>query len=238
VSRFHQGRLLFLLLLAVMGAHTWLTSLRPESRLLFDQLPPVPRIPVAPVAGLGDREAGGRLITLWLQGYDTQAAADLRLRDLDYLRLRQWLVQADLSLAHSIYPIFLAAMIYGSVPDPGRGKVMYELARELFRTDPETRWYWFAMATSLAWHRLADKDLPLAMAEDLYRMAPAEAPDWARYLKLYLLRSANEVEMALFMARRALEEGRFASERDEQALAEFIQRLEEQKSEGEGGHDR
>lgn len=231
MSRFRQSRLLLALLLVAMGANVWLAHTRPENRLLFDRLPPAPRIPVAPLFGLGDGEAGGRLITLWLQGFDTQAAADLRLLDLDYGRLQQWLWQAEVSMAHSVYPIFLAAMIYGSVPDPARAQQMYRLVRTLFRIDPQRRWYWLAMATSLAWHRLEEKKLPLAMAEDLYRMAPADAPDWARFLKLYLLRSANEVEMALFMARRALEEGRITSERDARTLAEFIQRLEQQAEE-------
>jgi hypothetical protein len=106
---------------------------------------------------------------------------------------------------------------------------MYELTLELFETRPDRRWYWMAMATSLAWHRLKDRRLALHMADALYRLAPPTAPDWARLLKLYLLRSNNELEAAVFLAKQALSEGRFKDPAEQQVLLDFLHRLESQQ---------
>ena len=225
-----------LLLLSLMVG---LRTLFPPPDVAFSQLPEPPAFPIADGIGLGDRHAGGWLLTLWVQAFDSQAAGEMHLKDLDYGRLAQWLKQVDQALPHSEYPIKLAVMTYGAVLDPVRQRQMYQLAQSLFEHAPDTRWYWMSMATSMAWHKLGDHALALRMADLLYQKAPASAPEWARFMKLYLHRARNEVEMALFMARRALQEGRFRDEREQAALLRFIERLQQQRQSQKGGmfHD-
>lgn len=206
-----------------------LRALLPSPDVVFSQLPEPPTFPIAEGIGLGDRHAGGWLLTLWVQAFDSQAAGEMHLKDLDYERLAQWLKQVDQALPHSEYPIKLAVMTYGAVLDPVRQRQMYQLAQSLFEHAPDTRWYWMAMATSMAWHKLGDHALALRMADSLYQHAPTSAPEWARFMKLYLYRSHNEVEMALFMARQALKSGRFRDERERMALLRFIERLQQQR---------
>ncbi len=228
MTRAAYARLLPTLLLALLALDLWISQLRLPETPPFQRLPEPPRIPMAPLLGLGDGEAGGRFLTLWLQGFDTQAAAELRLADLDYRKLSRWLLRADLAMRHSAYPIFLAAMIYGGIQDPAMSRAMFELVRRMFRRDPENRWYWMAMATSLAWRssKKGNRELPLAMAADLYALAPPSAPNWARFLQLYLLRNARKEEQARTLAQRALREKRFDRKEDRLALRAFLHRLQ------------
>ena len=157
-------RVMLAMALAVqIGWHAW----RPDPRAEAHALRPAPPAAVLRLAALGDETVLARLLMLRLQAHDNQPGVSIPFMDLDYGRVAGWLdAIVDLD-PRADYPLLAAARLYGSVPDPARQRVMFELVHRRFLEDPGRRWPWLAHAAVLAKHRLGDPALALRYARAL-----------------------------------------------------------------------
>ena len=160
-----------------IGWHAW----RPDPRAEVRNLEPAPAVSVLRIAALGDEAALAKLLMLRLQAHDSQPGASIPFMDLDYGRLASWL-DAIIDLdPRADSPLLAAATLYGSVADPGRQRVMFELVHRRFLEDPARRWPWLAHAAVMAKHRLGDPALASRYAEALAAHATDPGvPAWVR----------------------------------------------------------
>lgn len=184
-------------LAAQIGWHGWRPALPAEA----DALRPVPPVPVLRLAALGDETALAKLLVLRLQAHDNQPGVSIPFAALDYKRVADWL-DAIIDLdPRSDYPLLAAARLYGSVPDPGRQRVMFELVHRRFLEAPNRRWPWLAHAAVLARHRLGDPALALRYARALAERATGpEVPAWVREMSVILAVDMGDVETSRVLA--------------------------------------
>ncbi len=222
-----QARLYSLITAVLASTLLWWSTQTSTPPLKPSQIPPAPSLPVAPLVGLGDAYAGGWLLTFWLQAQDSQVTGEVPFRHLNYTHIAQWLDQINWALPEARYPIFNAVFVYGAIQsDPTRAEQMYLQARKLFLSAPQQRWYDYAMATVLAHRKLHNMPLALKMAEDLFYHAPQTAPEWIRFMKIYLLRNTQQTALAAQLAREAIDKGLVKSPDEARLLQQVIQQLE------------
>ena len=160
-----------------IGWHAW----RPDPGADVRDLEPVPAVSALRIAALGDEAAFAKLLMLRLQAHDSQPGASIPFMNLDYRRLASWL-DAIIDLdPRADSPLLAAATLYGSVADPDRQRVMFELVHRRFLEDPARRWPWLAHAAVMAKHRLGDPALASRYAEALAAHATDPGvPAWVR----------------------------------------------------------
>ena len=191
-------RVMLAMTLAVqIGWHAW----RPDPRAEAHALRPAPPAAVLRLAALGDETVLARLLMLRLQAHDNQPGVSIPFMDLDYGRVAGWLdAIVDLD-PRADYPLLAAARLYGSVPDPARQRVMFELVHRRFLEDPGRRWPWLAHAAVLAKHRLGDPALALRYARALAgHAAGPEAPARVRGMSAIVAADAGGSEAARVFA--------------------------------------
>ena len=171
-------RLMLAAALAIqIGWHAW----RPDPGAEARDLEPVPAVSVLRIAALGDEAVLAKLLMLRLQAHDSQPGASIPFMALDYGRLVSWL-DAIIDLdPRADSPLLAAATLYGSVADPDRQRMMFELVHRRFLEDPARRWPWLAHAAVMAKHRLGDPALASRYAAALARHATGPGvPAWVR----------------------------------------------------------
>ena len=164
-------------LAAQIGWHAW----RPDPGAEVRDLGPAPAVSALRIAALGDEAALAKLLMLRLQAHDSPPGASIPFADLDYGRLASWL-DAIIDLdPRADSPLLAAATLYGSVADPGRQRMMFELVHRRFLEDPARRWPWLAHAAVMAKHRLGDPALASRYAAALAAHATGPGvPAWVR----------------------------------------------------------
>jgi hypothetical protein len=185
-----------------------------------------PSLPSLRVASLGEPMVLAQLTTLYLQAFDNQPGISIPFRNLDYVRVRQWLETIVALDPAAQYPLLLAAQVYAQVPDPVRIRVMMDFVHQQFLRDPNRRWRWLAHAAIMSKHRLRDHALALRFAGDITKYAPA-APNWARQMHIFILEDIGEIESAKILLGGLLASGEI---RDPHELAFLLGRLESMKS--------
>jgi len=184
---------------------------------------------------LGEPTSLGKLLMLWLQGFDNQPGVSIPFAALDYDHVTQWL---DASLAldpNGQYPLLVAARVYAEVPDPSRQRQMLDFVFQRFSQDPARRWPWLAHAAVVAKHRLHDQTLALKYARVLADI-PLEThiPSWARHMDLILLEEAGEQQTVKILIGGLIESGKLDSP---QELNFWKRKLEELSPEMSGNRD-
>ncbi len=185
----------------------WQTE-QPPSQAIARALPPPPRIDVLKVASLGEQEALGRVLMLWLQAFDNQPGISIPFRDLNYGHAVGWL-DAILTLApRSQYPLLAASRLYAEVPAPVKQRQMLEFVYQRFLDDPNRRWQWLAHAAVLAKHRLADLPLALHYAQAIASHATGnDVPQWAKQMHIFVLEDMGEIDTAKVLLGALLDSG-------------------------------
>ena len=165
---------------------------QPDPRAEAHVLRPAPPAAVLRLAALGDETALAKLLILRLQAHDDQPGVSIPFMELDYDRVAGWL-DAIIDLdPRAGYPLLAAARLYGSVPDPARQRVMFELVHRRFLEDPDRRWPWLVHAAVLAKHRLGDPALALRYARALAgRATGPEVPAWVRGMNAIIAADAG-----------------------------------------------
>ena len=176
-----------------IGWHAWRADALAEARPLAS----VPAAPALQIAAFGDQAAFARLLMLRLQAHDSQPGVSVPFMDLDYERVAGWL-DAIIDLdPRADSPLLAAARLYGSVPDPGRQRTMFELVHRRFLEDPNRRWPWLAHAAVIAKHRLADPALALRYARAVTEHATGpHVPAWVRDMSALVAADIGELEAA------------------------------------------
>ena len=174
---------------------------QPDPRAEAQALRPAPPAAVLRLAALGDETAFAKLLVLRLQAHDNQPGVSIPFMELDYGRVEDWL-DAIIDLdPRADYPLLAAARLYGSVPDPARQRVMFDLVHRRFLEDPGRRWPWLVHATLLARHRLGDSGLALRYARALAGHATGPGvPAWVRGMGPVVAARADGPETARVLA--------------------------------------
>jgi len=204
----HEVPVLVLLLCCGLTLQILWETGQPPPQATARALPSPPRIDVLKVASLGEPEALGRLLMLWLQAFDNQPGISVPFRDLNYGHAIGWL-DAILTLApRSQYPMLAASRLYAEVPAPAKQRQMLEFVYQRFLDDPNRRWPWLAHAVVLAKHRLADLPLALRYAQAIASHATGnDVPTWAKQMHIFVLEDMGEIESAKVLLGALLESG-------------------------------
>ena len=181
-----------------------------------------------------DRIPAAHLTTLYLQAFDNQPGISIPFRDLDYQRVREWLLTALGLDPAGQYPLLMASQLYAQVPDSSRQRFMLEFVSEQFPLDPERRWPWLAHGAIMAKHRLKDLPLALRFAQEIAQKTKG-APAWARQMHIFLLEDMGEYEAARILLGGLLASGT-VTDRHERVL--LLERLESLKSSVENSSGR
>ena len=179
---------------------------------------------VAAIASLGETRGAAAMLALMLQGFDTQAGEQQRLRDLNHADTVAWLARIGELAPGSGYDTFLATRIYAEAVPLAARLPLLDWVRARFEQAPAAHWVSLAHATWIAAHPLADKALAADLARSLREHAPAEAPGWARQMEVLLRADLGEVGAARALFRAMAESGAIGDEREQQLL---VQRLHE-----------
>ena len=217
-------RLMLAVALALqIGWHAW----RPDPRAEARPLAPVPSLSALRVAALGDEAAFAKLLMLRLQAHDRQPGASIPFMKLDYDRLAGWLdAIVDLD-PRADAPLLAAARLYGSVPDPGRQRTMFELVHRRFLEDPDRRWPWLAHAAVIAKHRLGDPALALRYARAVTERATGPGvPVWVRDMSAVIAAETGELETARVLIGGLLHSGRVRDPREIRFLGARLAEIE------------
>ncbi len=189
-----------------------------------------------PAAGLravdlGEHTALSKLLMLWLQARDGNAAWGA----LDYGRLLTWL-QTILDLdPRAQYSLMAAARIYTFVPDSSRQRLMLDWIYQEFPRDPARRWPWMVHAAIVAKHRLGDLPLALKYSQTISDISGKWAiPGWARQMHIFLLQDAGDNAGAAVALRALLESGTVSNPVEKRFLEDELGKMRERNT-GDAG---
>ena len=202
-----------------------LQAMRPTPSARAEALSRPPSAATLRALAFGEPIALASLLTLQLQAYDNQPGISIPFAQLDYGRVIAWL-ESILGLDPvSQYPLFMAAQLYGQVPDAAKQREMCDFVRRKFDQDPNRRWRWLAHCAIMAKHRLRDMPLALAYADAIARSA-TQAPSWARQMRIFLLQDMGEIEAAKILLGGLLASGEITDAREIHFLMERLKELE------------
>ena len=206
-----------------IGWHAW----RPDPGAEAGALAPAPPASSLRIAALGDEAVLAKLLLLRLLAHDNQPGMRIPYLRLDYGRVSGWL-DAILDLdPRADSPLLAAARLYGSVPDPHRQRVMFELVYRRFHEDPDRRWPWLAHAAVMAKHRLDDPALALRYARAVteHALGP-HVPPWVRDMSALIATDMGELEAARILIGGLLHSGRVSDPREIRFLAARLAEIE------------
>lgn len=184
-----------------------------------------PPLAAVRAASLGEPIALAQLLVLYLQAFDNQPGISIPFKNLDYLRVIDWL-ETVLGLDPATeYPLMMAAQLYGQVPDEVRQRLMFDFVHRKFLQDPNRRWRWLAHCAILAKHRLNDQALALKYAEDITRHANM-ASAWARQMRIFILEDMGETESVKILLGGLLANGELTDAAEIHFLTQRLQQLE------------
>ena len=218
-------RAVWLALLAALVLQVAWQAAQPKPVARAQALTAPPPLAALRVLSAGEPVVLAQLMTLYLQAFDNQPGISIPFRDLDYLRVTQWLATILALDPVGQYPLLMAAQVYSQVPDPSRERVMLEFVQQQFMRAPNRRWRWLAHATLMAKHRLHDDALALRYAGDITRLATS-APGWARQMQIFILEDIGELESARILLGGLLAGGEITDERELHFLTERLDAME------------
>lgn len=214
------------LLALTLGAQIAWQATRPAPVARAEALGPPLRAEVTRAFTGGETVAAAQIAALYLQAFDNQPGVSVPFRDLDYLRVEQWLATMLELDPRTQYPLMMASQLYAQVPVAEKQRAMLDFVHRRFLEDPAGRWRWLTHAVIVARHRLHDHALALRYADDLARLAP-RAPGWARQMRIFILEDMGEREAATIVLGGLLAEGEVT---DPQEIRFLTQRLEALKA--------
>lgn len=152
------------------------------------------------LAALGDPIPLAKVLMLYLQSFDYQAANRIRFQDLNYDTVQQWLLRILWLDPRGQYPLMAASRLYAEVPREPKARQMLEFVYQQFLLDPDRRWPWLAHGAAIAKHRLNDLPLAQRYAAAIQKHATgAHVPLWAKQMEIFILEDMNELETARIM---------------------------------------
>ena len=220
---------LFVIALAMQLA---LSASAPRPLALASDLDPPPSGPALRIIEIFDPLPLAHLATLYLQTFDNQPGISVPFHELDYERVREWLLTALKLDPAGQYPLLMASQLYAQVPDSTRQRFMLEFVFEQFSADPERRWPWLAHGAIMAKHRLQDLPMALKFARAIAQKS-ARAPAWARQMHIFLLEDLGEFEAARILLGGLLTSGTVTDLHERVLLLERLERLKNAENSSE-----
>lgn len=211
-------------LAAALIAHAALRGVEPRPSAVAAALPTPLPVPALQALSLNERQAASHGLTLYLQAFDNQPGVSVPFAALDYPRVIAWLNAALTLDAAAQYPLMMASQLYAQVNDAARSRAMCEFVHRAFLARPNQRWRWLAHCAIMARHRWRDMPLALRYAEDIAQHA-AEASNWARQMRIFLLADMGEVERASVLLGGLLAGGEITDPKEQHFLTEQLERL-------------
>jgi hypothetical protein len=194
-------------------------------------LPAPPSIDALRLSSLGDPIVTAKLLMLWLQAHDNQPGVSIPFRNLDYVRVADWLERILELDPLGQYPLLAASRVYGSVQDDEKKRFILDFVYRKFFQDPNRRWPWLAHAAIVAKHRFEDLPLALEYAKAISERATGPAvPNWARDMPVVILEEMDELEAATVMAGYLLSSGRVTAAHERRYLMEKLEELKRRKA--------
>lgn len=214
-------------LVLTIVAHLIVTG-KTSARLAgLEDLPPAPNALYLRATSFGDSTPVGKMLMMYVQAFDLQAANPIPFRDMDYDNLISWL-RAILSLDPiGQYPLFTASRIYAIVPDQVKARKMLEFIYSEFLKDPNRRWRWLADAAVIAKHQL--NDLPLAQRYAAAVQEKTTSPDiplWAKQMNAFILEDMDELEQARIMIGGYIASGQVTEQGELRLLEQRLREIE------------
>ena len=183
------------------------------------------------IAGMGERAAVGYAMNLYVQSFDAQAGAVLKMREFDHPAIAQWLERAAQVNPSSSYSLMLASRVFAEIASDANSRVFLDLVHRHFTARPNERWVWLSHAIFVARHFLQDPELARHYSRSLRELTdPAQVPRWARQMEVFLLVEQNQAQAAQLLIAAMLASGQIA---DQQELELLTQRLSEGGSQGD-----
>ncbi len=194
-------------------------------------LPEPPSKIESQLMGLGDSITIAKLFMLWLQAFDNQPGVSVPFKNLDYLRVINWLDRILTLDPKGQYPLLAAGRIYGVVADDEKKRQMLEFISVQFLQDPNRRWPSMVHAIYVAKHRLNDYSLALKYAHAVAREVTVEdIPVWVKQMEIYVLEDMGEIESAKILIGGLLESGAITDAHEIQFLLDRLDRLERENN--------
>lgn len=218
-------RVITALLIAALIGQVGIRLAQPSPTARAEALSEAPSAAALRRLALGEPITVAALLTLHLQAYDNQPGISIPFAELDYRKVIAWL-RTILGLDPvNQYPLFMAAQVYGQVPDPAKQREMCEFIRSEFDADPNRRWRWLAHCAIMAKHRLHDVPLALSYAQAIARGA-LRAPHWARQMRIFVLEDMGEKEAATVLLGGLLASGEITDPQEIYFLTERLKALQ------------
>lgn len=190
----NQPYLLWLILIALLVTINIWRGSEKYNRPTISSLPAAPSSLAMEFVAASDQAFVYRALIFWLQQFDVQSGQYVSYKQLDYVKIKDWLNTLNKLEPSSQYPMLLASRIYTRVDDNERMRLMLEYVYQQFQRNPEKNWRWLAEATVTAQHKLKDQTLALKYANTLANEPSKEIPYWAKDLRLIILEKMGEVE--------------------------------------------
>lgn len=176
-------------------------------RLNAARVAPPPAEAVLRLQGLGDDQAVFRAQSLRLQHLGNLGGRIVPFRDLDYAALADWLRTLDGLDARAKVVPSMAAFLFSGTPVREDVRHLVTYLADHARRDPGRAWRWMTHAVYLARYKLRDDALALDLAEELAAFQAPAMPDWARHMRILVLRGIGRVDAARALVTRLLEDG-------------------------------
>lgn len=195
MSRAQTRLLLGLMLLALIGAQSWLARQISYYDLPWGGLEEPPGAAEALARGLGDGQFFFRSATLRLQHVGQMDGRMIPWREIDYDDVAGWFALLDRFDTRADIVPAMAAFLYSSTQDDADIPLLVDYLVAHGSRDPARKWRWLATAVHLARHRAGDIDRALEIAR-LLTAIEAEIPLWARQMEVFVLTGMGEREAA------------------------------------------
>lgn len=153
-------------------------------------VPEVPTISTVKAFSFGDEEFYFRIKGLRLQNAGDTFGRFSPLKDYDYRKLTEWFKLLDNLDSKSNYIPSLAAYYYSMTQNTNDLIYIINYLEQHADRDPQTKWWWYYQAMSIANNMYKDKNLAIKLAQKLKDESPYDAPLWTKQMVALLL--ANE----------------------------------------------
>jgi len=156
----------------------------------------VPTHNQASIAALGDEQFYFRYLALNLQNSGDSFGRFTALKNYDYAKLGKWLHLLDEMDYKSNFVPSIAAYYYSNTQTPADNIHIVNYLESHYDRMPKEKWWWMAMAASIANFKLQDKQLALRLAFKLSNTPNADMPRWAQQMPAVIYAELGEKELA------------------------------------------
>lgn len=186
---------ILLVLLLITQVFMWYYTSRETPNLGI--VPEVPTLNQAKAISLGDEQFYFRYLALTIQNAGDSFGRFTALREYDYELLMKWFKLLDELDSQSHFVPAIASYYYSNTQNVEDNIYIIDYLESTYDRDPVDRWWWLAMAVSIANFKLKDLDLALRLSFKLSSTPGNHIPRWAQQMPAIITAQMGEKEVAL-----------------------------------------